>query len=408
MESLILLLHLCLVAGLSIATLYYLFSLYAAFIFFRARTSLGVRSQEADRRPPTADPRPSPPVSLLKPLKGLGVGLYENLASFCRLEYPVYQIVFGVRDPKDPAIPVIERLRQDFPDRDIALVVKGEVFGTNHKVSNLHHIYTRAKHDVLVITDGDIRVEPGYLHLIVAPLREPQTGLVTCLYRGMAAGTPAAVIESLLINTTLAPMFLVATQVEKADYAFGATVAVKRECVDKIGGFLVLADYLADDYYLANLIARAGYRVQVVPHVVEVCPDSLTLRALFSHQLRWARTHRNCRPTGYFWTILTHGTLFAMLGLLFFRASSLVWNLSWLTLGVRLFTAGVIGAGFLGASQTLSFLWLVPLADLFTSFLWLLTLRGNTVRWGEDTFRIRRDGRMVKVDTVFTPPNHGS
>jgi ceramide glucosyltransferase len=329
----------------------------------------------------------------------LGADLYENLASFCCLEYPVYQIVFGVRGPRDPAIPVVERLKQDFPDRDIALVVREEIFGPNYKVNNLHHTYAQAKHDILVITDSDVRVEPGYLRAIIAPLHKPQTGLVTCLYRGLAASTPAAVVESLLINTTLAPMFLVATQVEKTDYAFGATIAVKRECVDKIGGFLALTDYLADDYYLANLIARAGYRVQVVPHVVGIYPDSPTFRAFFFHQLRWARTHRNCRPTGYFWTVLTHGTLFAVLGLLFFRASSLVWSLSWLTLGVRLLTAGVIGSGFLGAFQTLFFLWLVPLVDLFTSFLWLLTLRGNTVRWGEDTFRVYRDGKMVQVDS---------
>ena len=387
MEGLTSLLYFFLAAGLSIATLYCLFSLYAAFAFFRVRPSLGVR--------------PFPPVSLLKPLKGLGADLYENLASFCCLDYPVYQIVFGVRDPEDPAIPVVERLKQDFPDRDITLVIRDEVFGANHKVSNLYHLYAQAKHDILVISDGDVRVEPGYLRVMVAPLHEPQTGLVTCLYRGRAASRPAAMIESLLINTTQAPMFLVATRVEKTDYAFGATIAVKRECVDKIGGFLALADYLADDYYLANLIAHAGYRIEVIPHVVEVCPDSYTFRALFFHHLRWARTQHNCRPKGYFWTILTHGTLFAVLGLLFFRASSLIWNLSWLALGIRLFTAGVVGAGFLGASQTLFFLWLVPLADLFTSFLWLLTLRDNTVRWGEDTFRVRRDGRMVKVDTGY-------
>jgi ceramide glucosyltransferase len=373
-----------LLIGLAIATLYYLFNLYAAFVFFRARASL-------------KNNQVLPPVSLLKPLRGLGFSLYENLASFCRLDYPAYQIVFAVREAKDPAVSMVERLRRDFPERDIALVIKDEVFGTNYKVSNLHHAYTQAKHNILVITDGDVRVEPGYLRAIIAPLHKPQTGLVTCLYRGIAARAPAAVVESLLINTTLAPMFMVATQVEKTDYAFGATIAVKRECIDKIGGFLALSDYLADDYYLANLVARAGYRIEVAPHVVEVCPDSYTFRDLFSHQLRWARTYRNCRPRGYFWTVLTHGALFAVVGLLFFPASSLVWNLSWLTLGVRLFTAGVIGAGLLGAPQTLFFLWLVPLADLFVSFLWLLTLRGNTVRWGGDIFRVDRDGKMGKI-----------
>ncbi len=265
---------LCLGTGLFAATLYHLFCVYAAWRFF-CFWPFG------DRKVRDQGLSDLPPVSLLKPLKGLEVGLYENLASFCCLDYPTYQIVFAVRDPQDPAIKVVEKLKEDFPQRDIILVVRSEVFGPNYKVSNLHHALAQAQYDLLVLSDSDVRVEPDYLHSVVVPLQEPEVGLVTCLYRARATGTWASLFEALFINTYLAPLFLVATQVEESNYAFGATIGVKRPCLEQIGGFLALKDYLADDYHLAHRIVRAGWRVRILPYMVEIRPSTPTFRAFF-------------------------------------------------------------------------------------------------------------------------------
>ena len=372
---------------LLVASGYSLFTLYAAGRFFH---------QDA----PAADLLP--PVSIFKPLKGASADLYDNLVSFCRLDYPRFQLLCGVRDPHDPAIAEVERLRRDFPTRDISLIVNPEIIGSNYKVSTLHRLAGEAKYDIFVISDGDVRVEPPYLREIIPPLTAPEVGLVTCLYRGTATTPLLALLESLMINTSFTPQVLVASQVEETTYAFGATIAVKRHCLDEIGGFAAIADYLADDYYLGYLVTQAGYRALIAPHVVSTSPSIPTLRDLFYHQLRWARTQRNCRPTGHFGTLVTYGTVWSLLGLLIFKSSPLLHALSLTTLGLRLFSAGIVGGLWLKASLTLRALWLVPLTDVFSFVVWCVSLRGNTVRWKEHTFRLRRDGKMIQVAEI--PP----
>lgn len=365
-----------------VACLYSLFTLYAARRLFR------------DKQLPLTS---LPPVSLLKPLKGASADLYDYLASFCRLDYPHFQLLCGVRDPRDPAIAIVQQLQSDFPHRDIVLIVNPEVIGSNYKVSTLHYLTRLAKHDILVITDSDVAVTPDYLQAIIPPLANPQVGLVTCPYRGGTMSPFASLIESLLINTGFASMIIVASQVEKTTYAFGATIAVKRQALEKIGGFAALADYLADDYYLGNLVARAGYDIRLVPYVVETHPGVVGIRALLHHQLRWARTQRLCRPSGYFGTLVTYGTMWAILSVVLFPSSPAIWQLALATIGVRLYTTSLISDIFLDATATRRFLWLVPLTDLLSFVIWCLSLRGNTVRWGEYKFRVHRTGKMVQV-----------
>jgi ceramide glucosyltransferase len=364
------------------ACLYYLFTLYAARRLFRNKQIV---------------PTFLPPVALLKPLKGASADLYDYLASFCRLDYPHFQLLCGVRDPHDPAIAIVQRLQSDFPHRDIVLLVNPEVIGSNYKVSTLHHLTRLAKHDILVITDSDVAVTPDYLKAIIPPLANPKIGLVTCPYRGGAMSPFASMIESLLINTGFASMIIVASQVEKTTYAFGATIAVKRQVLEKIGGFATLADYLADDYYLGNLVSRAGYEIRLVPYVVETHPGVAGIRDLLHHQLRWARTQRLCRPSGYFGTLVTYGTMWAILSVVLFPSSPAIWQLALATVGVRLYTTSLISDLFLDATVTRRFLWLVPLTDLLSFVIWCLSLRGNTVRWGEYKFRVHRTGKMEQM-----------
>ena len=186
-------------------------------------------------------------------------------------------------------------------------------------------------------------------------------------------------------------------------------MAVKRHCLDAIGGFPAIADYLADDYYLGHLVSKAGYDAQIVPHVVETNPGVTSFRELFQHQLRWARTQRNCRPSGYFGTLVTFGTVWAVLGLLC-SVSPLVQVLSWSTLVIRLLSVSVVSRVFLQSSLTLKTLWLVPFADLFSFVIWGASLWGNTIQWGEYSFHVQRDGKMIRIGEgpVVSVPRHST
>ena len=368
---------------LCVASAYFLFTIYAAWRFFRQPVSSSFPSL--------------PPVSLFKPLKGATLELYEQLASFCRLDYPCFQILCGVRDPQDPAVAVVKQLQQDFPTCDIILITNPSIIGTNAKVSTLHRLAQEARYDIFVISDGDVSVTPDYLQRLIPHLLDSDVGLVTCPYRGEVATPFSARIESLMMNTSFAPQVLVASQVEKTTYAFGATMAVKRHCLDKIGGFLTLADYLADDYYLGYFVTQAGYKARIVLPVVETHPSVRTLSELFHHQVRWSRTQRTCRAMGYYSTLITYGTVWAFLGLLFFWSSPLLYTFALGTLGLRLLSAGIVSGVLLGSSLTLRTLWLVPLADIISFVVWVVSLFGDTVRWGEHTFRVNRDGKMYPL-----------
>jgi ceramide glucosyltransferase len=378
------LLFLFLIGLLLIASLYYVFTVYAAWRLLRAPVSSGGAL---------------PPVSILKPLKGAPDDLYDNLASFCRLDYPKVQLLCGVRDPRDPAVAVVQRLQRDFAERDIVLVVNPEVIGSNPKMSTLHHLSRAADYGIWVITDSDVRVEPQYLRVLVPQLDDAQVGVVTCPYRGGAGRPLPALLESLLINTVFASLVVVANQVEALSYAFGATIVVKRHCLERIGGFAALADYLADDYYLGYLVARSGYQVRLAAHVVETHPGVATLRELFRHQVRWARTQRTCRPAGYMGTLVIYGTVWALVSLLAFWSSPLMRSLALTVLGVRLLSTALVSRFFLRTSLTMRALWLVPLADVLSFVIWCVSLRGDHVRWGQDTFRVHTDGTMTRVET---------
>ncbi len=331
--------------------------------------------------------------------------LYGHLASFCRIDYPAFQLLFGVRDPRDPAITVVQRLQHDFPECDISLVVNPEVIGSNYKVSTLHSLSQQAKYDIFAISDSDVRVASDYLRRIIPPLSGPQVGVVTCPYRSATRQPLPALLESVLINTSFMPSVLLASQIERTRYAFGATIAVTRSCVEAIGGFAALADYLADDYYLGNLATQAGYQARILPYVVETYPDVASLRGLLYHQLRWARTQRVCRPSGYVGTVVTYGTVWAVLGLVSGWATPLA-VLSGLTLAVRCLSATLLGRYFLGVRLPLTTTFgLVLITDLLSFGIWVWSLGGNTVRWREHTFRVRRDGTMVLIDAADVLPD---
>lgn len=381
--------------GIGGSLFFYLAGYYGAWDFF-TRSKPASEPDRADTSLPT--------VSILKPLKGLDVDLFENLSTFCRQNYPVFQLVFGVADADDPAVKVVRQLQAQYPSVQIELVIDGRIYGTNYKVSNLHNMYRAAKHDVIVIADSDIRVRSDYLRRLVPHLDDPQVGLVTTLYRAVSTGGPSTLVESLFINTDFSPMVLVARIVEKPTYAFGATMAMRRTTLDAIGGFLPLANYLADDYYLGNRIAERGYRLALSDVVVETVLAVGGWRRLFDHQLRWARTYRNCRPGGYFSSILTHGTLWATLNLVYNQFSPLACLLAALVYGVRITAASTIANRYLHAPLRWTEALVVPLKDLFVSAVWALCFFGDTVHWSGHTFRVLKGGQMVRVSPAEPLP----
>lgn len=380
-----------LLVALGVSSACYLIGLYSGHEFFR-------------RQPPDTPSKGKPAgVSVLKPLKGIDVGLYENLASLCRQDYPTFQLIFGVADPNDPAIPIVRRLQREYPDVAIELVIDGRVYGTNYKVSNLHNMYRRTKHDIIIIADSDIRVGPSYLRRLVTGLQEHRVGLVTCLYRAVNTGGWPTLIESLFINTDFAGLVMVARKVEPATYAFGATIAMRREVLEEIGGFLPIANFLADDYQIGYRVAQRGYELVLSHELVETVIAVHTWRRLLDHQLRWARTYRISRPGGYFGSILTHGTFWAVLNVLYHHFSPLSCLASFGVLGLRYVYAASLARRWLRSETRLGELLLVAPKDLFVTAVWFLAFLGNTVWWSGRRFRVLRNGEMIDVSPTPLP-----
>jgi len=369
----------------TVAAAYQLFQVFAAWWFFR-------RTRRAEAAVPDAE---LPPVTLLKPLKGLGVDLYDNLASFCRQDYPAYQIVFGIADVDDPALTVVQQIKRDFPKHDIVLSI-GDALGANRKVANLRHMMRHARHGIFVLSDADVRVRPDYLKAMVRPLADRATGLTTCLYRGVGRFGLPSVLESLFINSDFIPMVVTAQLVEPFRYAFGASIALRRDAYERIGGFAPLADYLADDYQLGSRVAAAGYRLVLLPYVVETVLDSVTLGDVWRHLLRWSRTYRVSRPLSWFFTLVTHATLWGSLAPIATGGTPLGWSVFAGALGARLLSLAAI-LRLLDDRETLRHLWLVLPKDIFNSFMWGAAFLGRRVTWSGQELRVEADGRMTPL-----------
>jgi ceramide glucosyltransferase len=337
-----------------------------------------------------------PPVTILKPLKGADAGLYDNLASFCRQHYPQYQLVCAVALPDDPAVAVVRRLQAAFPATDITLVVDGTVHGTNRKVSNLLNAWSSARHNIIIITDSDIRVEPDYLRRLAPFFSDPAVGLVTSLYRSSRVDSVAAAVEALGISVEMVPNVIVAAKLEGLSFALGASMACRRAAIEAIGGLAVLADYLADDYQLGNRIAKAGWRIELSAHFVESVIERASLATILSRQLRWCRTMRVSRPGGYFASVVKDPLLAVILVGAVAGVSTAALGAVLVLYGVRAVVATLLSRAFVRDKLLPRYLWLLPVRDVITFAAWLLAFTGNRVKWRGDTFRILPDGKMVR------------
>jgi len=338
-----------------------------------------------------------PPVSILKPLKGTDPEMYESFRSHCLEDYAEYEIVFGVSDPSDPAIKSVERLRKEFPKRSIQLVICPKVLGPNVKVSNLEQMVQTARYGYLIVNDSDIRVERDYLRRIIAPLADQRTGMVTCLYRGVAARTLASRLEALGISTDFCAGVIAARLLEGGlSFGLGSTLAFRRRDLNEIGGFKSMVEFLADDYELGNRIAGLGLKVHLSDVVVETHLPAYDFSGFLAHQMRWARGVRDARLGGYIGLAFTFGLTWALLTLLFARGALWSWSMLGCVLLLRVMVACAVGKFILRDGQVFGQLWLLPLRDLIAAAVWITSFWGHTVIWRGDRFELK-NGRLVRT-----------
>lgn len=339
----------------------------------------------------------SPPVTILKPVKGMDAESFENFASFCRQEYPEFQLVFACAAADDPAIPVIERLRREFPAVDMELVVDGRIHGPNYKVSNLMNAWPRAKHELIIVCDSDIRVGPDYLREVCAPFADSQVGLVTSLYRTSGVKGAGCAVEAMGFTVEMVPNVMVALRLEGLSFALGASIAVRRAALEEIGGFVALVDYLADDYQLGNKVHRAGYRLELSDCFVESVMHRESLATVLSRQLRWARTMRISRPGGYLAAGITQPFPFVLLALAVAGSSPAGIAAVLFLYLVRAVTALVFSRCYVRDNVFPRWLWLLPFRDLCAFTTWGLSFLGNRVRWRGHLYRLLSGGKMAEI-----------
>ena len=343
-----------------------------------------------------------PDVTILKPVKGVDDRMYAGLVSHCLQQYSGnFEIVFGVSGLDDPAVAEIERLRVQFPDCDLRLVVCRERLGASGKVSNLVQMLRAARYEHVLINDSDIRVSPQYLARVMECFADARVGMVTAPYIGRTAESGAALtlwsrLEALGISTDFLPGVLTARWLEGGiRFGLGSTLATTKTVLAEVGGLEPLTEYLADDYELGARIAAAGYRVELAREVVETTVPAYNFRGFREHQLRWARSTRDSRRWGYAGLGITYALPWALMTCV--ASGFAVWSFSLLSVVAlaRVAVALAVGVGVLRDGQTLRDLWLLPPRDLFGLGFWAWSFAGNTVVWRGELFTLK-NGRLAK------------
>jgi ceramide glucosyltransferase len=366
----------CLALVLLVAWAYIAGALAAAWRFSRRRVA------------PTAQ---TVPVSILKPLHGAEPGLDRNLRSFAEQDYPEFEIVLGVRDRTDGALPVARGLIEHCADRDIELVIDPRAAGSNLKVANLENMFPAARHDWIVLADSDMRVGRGYLAAVTAPLGNPATGLVTCLYKAVPIGGLWSRLAALHINNGFLPGAVVGDAISVGDGCFGATIALRRDVLDRIGGFARLRNELADDYRMGAAVRGLGLAAVLSPYIVENMVSEASFASLWQHELRWARTSRLMAPGGFAGSIITHTTILTAIAAAIWGAGIAAWGLVAASLLLRWVSALAL-ARWLDLPRT--GLWLLPLRDALSFAVFLGSFCGRSVQWRNQLFQVAPSGRM--------------
>ncbi|HLW70450.1 MAG TPA: bacteriohopanetetrol glucosamine biosynthesis glycosyltransferase HpnI [Candidatus Binataceae bacterium] len=343
-------------------------------------------------------PKIAPRVAVLKPLRGRPEGLTANLTSYLEADYPRIEYYFAVSSYEDSATEVPVSLRAQYKFKPITLIVGEAPACTNRKVGKLIRMAERAERaEIFVLSDADIAISRDHLQHIVGELMaDEKLGIVTCIYRARPLGSLASRLEALCVNTDFAPQVMISAAIEPIHYALGATIAIKREALAATGGFTRLKDVLADDYYLGNLVAKAGYTVKLSSSIVTTVCAEKTFADFWHHQMRWARTYKTTRPASLA-TILVHGPFWAILFLLAMKFSLLATGVFAVVILARVAMARLIIRRVLAMPELGRDAWLAPLKDLVMTAIWFACLTGNEVRWGERRLKILAGGVMREV-----------
>jgi ceramide glucosyltransferase len=339
----------------------------------------------------------TPPVSVLKPVRGVDFASHENFKSFCLQDYPEYEILFCVNDLDDATVPLIRTLAEEFPQRSIRLLSNAPQIGANRKVNNLALLAREAKYELLVQSDGDVRVGANYLRELAAPFERAETGVVSCFYRGVTQKNIWAEIEALGAATDFFGGVLVADWMEGVTFALGASVATTKTWLAKIDGYEALANVLADDYEIGNRVAKAGGRVMLSREVVETMYPAVTFGEFWEHQIRWSRTVRLCRPASYLGLFFTHGLPLVIVGAIASRSASGALLFLGAYAVLRLAMAETVGVWGLRDGTAQRKWWLLPLRDLLQFAVWVGSFLSDRIVWGDAEFALNANGEMTPV-----------
>ncbi len=365
-------------------SIYALLKMGTVLRFFRHRQSM------SDGQEPY-----QPPVTLLKPVRGLEKDLKHNLRSACLQDYPTYQVVYSVQDPHDPALPILHELQDEFGSELVSVVISDVQRGSNGKVNNLLGALNHARYETLVISDSDTTLGPNYLTTIIAPLRDPKVGYVCTLFRVTRARRWFEKMELLSINAEFMPDVVFAAVTGASNSSLGPSLALRRSTLNEIGGFESLADYLVEDYELGRRIWASGMKAMLLPHVIDVTVDLQNWRQWWTHQVYWDQNTRLARPGAFFATVLVRSVPFALL----YAMVRLADPLGLLVLGgavaVRVVTTAVVLKWGFRDREGLRSLALLPLRDIVGLFTWALSFTKQTVIWRGVEYTLTRNGRMV-------------
>ena len=388
------------VVGLLSSTIYLGMVIVAA---GRYRRRAREQQRAADATPQSA----LPPVTVLKPVHGLEPRLAENLASFFEQDYPDFEVVVGARDESNAALKVAREVCAKYPHVRSRIVLSGPPAFPNAKVFSLAKMIQGSSNPVFVISDSDVLVSPNCLRDIVWPLLEKDTGLVTCIYRGIPAGDLASLLEALGMSVELPSGVLVADMMEGMRFALGAVMAVKRDALDAIGGIQATADYYSDDFVLGNRVWAAGYKVALSHYKPGHVLMPRTWSQSLGDQLRWMKSTRFSRPAGHIGSGLTYAVPFGLLGLISGMAAgypTLGWALLALSCANRVLQSLIVGWGVIHDPRALKFCWLYPLRDLLGFFTWLGSFTGRGFQWRGETYLFGEEGRITpKLRPTATP-----
>jgi ceramide glucosyltransferase len=376
----------------AIPFVYYLLGLFSTWRFFGRSLSR-----------PATDPSFTPPVSNLKPIRGLDPDAYENFVSFCTQDYPEYEVLFCVGDADDPAVPALERLARDFPDRHIRVIFGARGIGSNDKVVKLARLVSEAQHEVVVISDSDVRVKPDYLRSVVAPLADPKVGAVTCFYAPIDDKTFTDSLQTVGMFSDFYVGILVAWQLDGVKFALGPTIATTRTRLEGFGGYDAIKNRPADDLLVGRLIAEQGYEVELLPYTISTVADYSSMSGLFHKRLRWIVVMRHLRPWGHFGLLLTQGLPWSLVAIAIHPSAGVA--LGYIGTYSVLRIAMTWTAGIWGLKQNT--LWkklaLIPVWDAMAFGIWLTSFSRNSIRWRDAEYYIR-DGKLVPVTASSAEP----